>query len=66
MIFVTQESSADVVKVVLSIGAAGYVVKTRMARDLPAALDAVRHGRQFVSGALPSQELTMQAQTVID
>jgi DNA-binding NarL/FixJ family response regulator len=61
VIFVTQESSADYVKLVLGIGAAGYVVKTRIARDLPAAVDAVLGGRRFVSGGLSAQEFTTRA-----
>jgi DNA-binding NarL/FixJ family response regulator len=61
VIFVTQESSADYVKLVLEVGAAGYVVKTRIARDLPAAVDAVLGGRQFVSGGLSVQGFAMRS-----
>jgi len=48
IIFVSQESSIDVVQEALNLGARGYVVKTR-ANDLLAALGAVLEGRQFVS-----------------
>jgi len=50
IIFLSQESSADVVQAALSVGAWGYVVKTRAGSDLLAALDAVMSGKKFVSG----------------
>jgi DNA-binding NarL/FixJ family response regulator len=49
IIFVTQESSADVVEEALSSGAMGYVVKTHAASELLAAVEAVRQGRKFVN-----------------
>ena len=49
IIFVSQESSADVVQEALSVGAWGYVVKTRAGNDLLAAVEAVLAGKQFVS-----------------
>jgi DNA-binding NarL/FixJ family response regulator len=49
IIFVTQESSTDVVQEALSLGALGYVVKTRAGSELLPAVEAVRQGRQFVS-----------------
>jgi DNA-binding NarL/FixJ family response regulator len=52
IIFVSQESSDDVVQEALSLGAWGYVLKTRAAIDLLAAVEAVLEGRQFVSGGL--------------
>jgi DNA-binding NarL/FixJ family response regulator len=52
IIFVSQESSPDVVQEALNLGARGYVAKIRVASDLPAALDAVLEGRQFVSSGL--------------
>jgi DNA-binding NarL/FixJ family response regulator len=51
IIFLTQESSADVVQEALSLGAWGYVVKGRAASDLSAAVEAVIMGEQFVGGA---------------
>jgi len=51
IIFVTQESSADLVQEALAIGAAGYVLKTD-ANHLLAAVDAVLAGGQFVSAPL--------------
>jgi DNA-binding NarL/FixJ family response regulator len=50
IVFVSQESSPDIVQEALNTGAAGYVVKTRVVRDLSAAIEAVCGGRQFVSG----------------
>ncbi len=52
IIFVTQESSPDVVQEALRLGALGYVLKTRAAIDLLPAIEAVLEGRQFVSSGL--------------
>jgi DNA-binding NarL/FixJ family response regulator len=49
ILFVSQESSADVIEEALSLGAMGYVIKARAGRDLLVAMEAVREGRQFVS-----------------
>jgi DNA-binding response OmpR family regulator len=48
IIFVTQESSVDVVQEALNIGASGYVVKADGGRELIAAVTAVLRGEQFV------------------
>ena len=50
IIFVSQESSSAVVQDALNLGALGYVIKTRAAIDLLAAVEAVLEGRRFVSG----------------
>jgi DNA-binding NarL/FixJ family response regulator len=52
ILFVSQESSPDVVEEALALGALGYVVKTRAGSELLAAVEAVRRGRQFVSAGL--------------
>ena len=52
IIFVTQESFADVLQEALSTGAQGYVLKARAGIDLIAAVEAVIEGRQFLSGTL--------------
>lgn len=52
IIFVSQESSADLVQEALSLGAHGYVVKTKLESDLLAAVEAVLEGRRFVSSGL--------------
>ena len=48
IVFVTQESSADVVQEALKIGASGYVAKADAGRELIAAVTAVLRGEQFV------------------
>jgi DNA-binding NarL/FixJ family response regulator len=53
ILFVSQESSADVVQEALSLGAAGYVLKAQ--DGLLAAVDAVLQGKQYVSSGLASQ-----------
>jgi len=49
IIFLSVESSADMVQEALSLGARGYVVKTKAPVDLFAAVEAVLSGRTFVS-----------------
>jgi DNA-binding NarL/FixJ family response regulator len=49
IIFLSQESSADVIEAALSLGALAYVVKTRAESDLLAAVDSVLLGKRFVS-----------------
>jgi len=48
IIFLRQESSADVVQAALSLGACGYVVKANAGRELPAAVETVISGMKFV------------------
>jgi DNA-binding NarL/FixJ family response regulator len=57
IVFVSQESSSEVVQEAFNVGAWGYVVKTRVASDLLAAVDAVLEGRHFVSVGLSIQNL---------
>lgn len=61
IIFVTQEAAPEVVREALNLGAAGYVVKVKVARDLLVAVDAVLDGREFVSAGLSAQEFTAPA-----
>ena len=58
ILFVSQESSADIVQAALDTGAGGYVVKADAGRDLVAALDAVLRGQTFVSTSLAAHDLT--------
>jgi DNA-binding NarL/FixJ family response regulator len=51
IIFLTQESSADVMQQAISLGAWGYVVKARAATDLLAAVGGVIPGEHFVVSA---------------
>ena len=48
IIFLTQESSPDVVQQALSLGAWGYVLKSRAAGELLAAVESVISEKQFV------------------
>jgi DNA-binding NarL/FixJ family response regulator len=52
ILFVSQESAAEVVQQALALGALGYVVKVHAGRDLLAALAAILEGKQFVSTGL--------------
>jgi DNA-binding NarL/FixJ family response regulator len=52
IIFVSQESSPEVVQEAFSLGARAYVLKTRVGSDLLAAVEAVLAGKQFVSSGL--------------
>jgi DNA-binding NarL/FixJ family response regulator len=55
ILFLSQESSADVVQEALDLGAMGYVVKAYAGSELLAAVEAVCQGRQFVSiGSSPA------------
>jgi DNA-binding NarL/FixJ family response regulator len=58
ILFLSQESSADVVQEALSLGAWGYVIKTRAGSELAAAVEAVIQGRRFVSSGLSGHTLT--------
>jgi len=49
IIFLTQESSSDVMQEALSLGARGYVTKNMVLTDLFAAVETVLLGRTFVS-----------------
>jgi len=48
IIFLSQESSADLVQEAFSLGARGYVVKTKAGSELLAAVDAVISGKKFI------------------
>jgi hypothetical protein len=52
IVFVSQESSADIVQAALDTGAEGYVVKVDAGRELVAAIDAVLRGQSFMSKSL--------------
>jgi DNA-binding NarL/FixJ family response regulator len=50
ILFVSQESSADIVQGALGTGAQGYVLKSDAGRELLEGVNAVLRGEQFVSG----------------
>jgi len=52
IVFLSQESSADVIQEALRTGALGYVVKTRAQDELLDAIETVLQGKQFVSNGL--------------
>ena len=52
ILFVSQESSSDIVQECLSLGGLGYVQKAHTESDLLRAIDAVLGGIEFVSGGL--------------
>jgi DNA-binding NarL/FixJ family response regulator len=52
IIFLSVESSPDVVNEALSLGTLGYVAKRRLGSDLLVAVETVLEGRQFVSSGL--------------
>jgi DNA-binding NarL/FixJ family response regulator len=49
LLFLSQESSSDIVRKALSLGAHGYVQKVSAGTDLLSAIDAVLAGQRFVS-----------------
>jgi CheY-like chemotaxis protein len=51
ILFMSQESSADVVREAFALGALGYVVKSHAGSELLRAVEAVLQGRLFVSTA---------------
>jgi DNA-binding NarL/FixJ family response regulator len=52
ILFLSQESSPDIVQEALCLGALGYVIKAQAAVDLLIAVEAVLRNEQFVSSAL--------------
>src|ERR1700739_355245 len=58
ILFVSQESSADIVQAALATGAEGYVVKADAGRELIEALDVVLRGQTYVSKSLAGHRLT--------
>jgi DNA-binding NarL/FixJ family response regulator len=55
ILFLSQETDADVVAAVLSDGAKGYVHKQNAISELPSAVEAVLQGDRFVSEGLISE-----------
>ena len=56
IIFVTQESSPEIVQRALNIGASGYVVKTDVGSELLAAVTVVLRGEQFVGSRFAAHD----------
>jgi len=53
LVFLTMHEDPDYLRAALAAGAAGYVVKSRMASDLRFALKEALAGRLFVSPSVP-------------
>jgi DNA-binding NarL/FixJ family response regulator len=66
ILVLTQESSADVVQEVLSLGALGYVVKAHAGSELLAAVEAVCQGMRFVSRGISGHDCTSAADPALD
>jgi DNA-binding NarL/FixJ family response regulator len=58
ILFVSQESSADVVQEAFAAGARGYVLKTDAGSELLIAVNAVLRGERFVSRRLAGHDFT--------
>jgi DNA-binding NarL/FixJ family response regulator len=58
ILFISQESSADLVREALATGARGYVVKTDAGTELRTAVNAVLRGEQFVGRRFADHDLT--------
>ena len=56
VLFVSQESSSDIVQHAFSLGAQGYIHKQRAGTDLMPAIDAVLEGHRFVSSSVAFTE----------
>lgn len=56
IIFLTQESSPEVIDEAIRLGACGYVLKIQAGADLLAAVDAVLQGKQFFNDGANSSE----------
>lgn len=57
ILFLSQESSSDVVQEALNLGALGYVLKLRAQKELLPAIKAVLRGNRLVGGGLKGTEL---------
>ena len=57
IIFLTQETSHDVMREALSLGAYGYVIKSRAATDLIPAVQAALDGKRFIGAGLAAHDL---------
>jgi DNA-binding NarL/FixJ family response regulator len=56
IIFLTQETSPEVIREALHVGACGYVVKSQAGSELLGAIETVLQGGRFVSSGLDGHE----------
>jgi DNA-binding NarL/FixJ family response regulator len=52
ILFLSQETSLDLVQEAISLGALGYVVKIKASSELLIAIETVLQGKRFISGEL--------------
>lgn len=62
ILFLSQETSPEVVEMVLNLGARGYVVKMDAANELLSAVDAVLRGERFIGNRLANSDLRASTQ----
>jgi CheY-like chemotaxis protein len=58
ILFVSQESSVDIVQEAFTLGASGYVIKTDAGSELPTAVKAVLRGERFVGSRFAGHGFT--------
>jgi len=63
ILFVSQESTADIVQEALSVGALGYVLKANAGSELVTAVQTVCQGRRFISSRLAGHDFTGPSDT---
>jgi DNA-binding NarL/FixJ family response regulator len=63
ILFVSLETSPDVVHMALNVGGMGYVDKSSISADLLPAIESVLAGRRFVSASLETHQATGQMST---
>ena len=63
ILFVTEDSSLDVVQEAFALGASAYVVKSAVRRELLAALSAVLRGEKFVGSRFAGRDFFGVAET---
>jgi len=60
IVFITQESSPEVVKEAVRLGASGYVLKSEMDIDLLRAIEDILQGKQFFNGRAIGSDIADQ------
>jgi DNA-binding NarL/FixJ family response regulator len=65
ILFLTQESSDDVVQEAFLLGAQGYVVKARAGTELSPAIETIMQGKQFVGSGVTDHSSTAAPATGI-
>jgi DNA-binding NarL/FixJ family response regulator len=56
ILFLSENSSGDIVRAAMSAGGRGYVLKSDAGRELLPAMEAIVEGRQFISSSLKPQD----------